>query len=264
MLGNAFCRMRDPLLKQGNHYRHAVENNIFKLERSVSGYPISCSSSVAKDAQKPDSRVICCLPSAMGHNQEARPKSNFRVLAIMSALEKLDLTSKVTASSNPPPIGFALMRPPGRHAFPKAPTGFSAFGDVASRHVQCASFATHHQLIRQGRAKKQRTDRNRALDKCPQKQGVCLRVSTRTPKKPNSALRKIAKVRLSNKQDVFSYIPGEGHNLQEHSMVLVRGGRVKDLPGVKFHCIRGVKDLLGIAERRKARSKYGAAKPKSK
>ncbi|RZC89029.1 hypothetical protein C5167_030722 [Papaver somniferum] len=250
-------------------------------------------SSVAKDAQKSDSRVICCLPSAMGHNQEACPKSNFRVLAIVSALEKLELTSKhrgsdiiqffkslslqlfqsksygcvhekVTASSYPPPIGFALMRPPGRHAFPKGPTGFSAFGDVASRHVQCASFATHHQLIRQGRAKKQRTDRNRALDKCPQKQGVCLRVSTRTPKKPNSALRKIAKVRLSNKQDVFSYIPGEGHNLQEHSMVLVRGGRVKDLPGVKFHCIRGVKDLLGIPDRRRGRSKYGAEKPKSK
>ncbi|KAI3860591.1 hypothetical protein MKW92_010623 [Papaver armeniacum] len=258
MLGNAFRRMRDPLIKQGNHYRHAVENNIFKLEKSVSGYPFSCSSSVAKDAQKPDSRVICYLPSAMGHNQEARPKSNFRVLAIMSALEKLELTSKALYVqgfwiyfSIAPPIGFALMRPPGRYTFPKAPTGFSAFGDVASRHVQW-------------RAKKQRTDRNRALDKCPQKQGVCLRVSTRTPKKPNSALRKIAKVRLSNKQDVFSYIPGEGHNLQEHSMVLVRGGRVKDLPGVKFHCIRGVKDLLGIAERRKARSKYGAAKPKSK
>ncbi|KAI3990135.1 hypothetical protein MKX01_029113 [Papaver californicum] len=260
MLGNAFCRMRDPLLKQGNHYRRAVENKIFKLERSVSGYPFSCSSSVAKDAQHSDSCVVYCLPSAMSHNQEAHPESNFRVPAIRSALEKLELNSKVTASSNPPPIGFALIR----HTFIKRPMGFSAFGDVAARHAQCASFATKNQLIRQGRAKKQRTDRNRALDKCPQKQGVCLRVSTRTPKKPNSALRKIAKVRLSNKQDVFSYIPGEGHNLQEHSMVLVRGGRVKDLPGVKFHCIRGVKDLLGIPDRRRGRSKYGAAKPKSK
>lgn len=123
---------------------------------------------------------------------------------------------------------------------------------------------TLNQLIRHGREKKRRTDRTRALEKCPQKRGVCLRVSTRTPKKPNSALRKIAKVRLSNRHDIFAYIPGEGHNLQEHSMVLIRGGRVKDLPGVKFHCIRGVKDLLGIPDRRKGRSKYGAERPKSK
>jgi small subunit ribosomal protein S12 len=123
---------------------------------------------------------------------------------------------------------------------------------------------TSNQLIRQGREEKRRTDRTRALDKCPQKQGVCLRVSTRKPKKPNSALRKIAKVRLSNRHDIFAYIPGEGHNLQEHSLVLVRGGRVKDLPGVKFHCIRGVRDLLGIPDRRKGRSKYGAERPKSK
>ncbi|NP_064075.2 ribosomal protein S12 (mitochondrion) [Beta vulgaris subsp. vulgaris] len=122
---------------------------------------------------------------------------------------------------------------------------------------------TINQLIRHGREEKRRTDRTRALDQCPQKQGVCLRVSTRTPKKPNSALRKIAKVRLSNRHDIFAYIPGEGHNLQEHSMVLIRGGRVKDLPGVKFHCIRGVKDLLGIPDRRRGRSKYGAEKPKS-
>lgn len=122
---------------------------------------------------------------------------------------------------------------------------------------------TLNQLIRDAREEKRRTDRTRALDQCPQKQGVCLRVSTRTPKKPNSALRKIVKVRLSNRHDIFAYIPGEGHNLQEHSMVLIRGGRVKDLPGVKFHCIRGVKDLLGIPDRRRGRSKYGAEKPKS-
>ncbi|KAK9927470.1 hypothetical protein M0R45_024651 [Rubus argutus] len=122
---------------------------------------------------------------------------------------------------------------------------------------------TLNQLIRHNRIEKSRTNRNRALDKCPQKQGVCLRVFTRTPKKPNSALRKVAKVRLSNRNDVFSYIPGEGHNLQEHSMVLIRGGRVKDLPGVKFHCIRGVKDLLGLPNRRRGRSKYGAEKPKN-
>nr|BDC46208.1 ribosomal protein S12 [Agathis dammara] len=122
---------------------------------------------------------------------------------------------------------------------------------------------TFNQLIRHGRDKKRRTDRTRALNKCPQKRGVCLRVSTRTPKKPNPAPRKIAKVRLSNRHDIFAFIPGEGHNLQEHSMVLIRGGRVKDPPGVKFHCIRGVKDLLGIPGRRRGRSKYGAKKPKS-
>ncbi|CAK8540477.1 unnamed protein product [Lathyrus sativus] len=106
-------------------------------------------------------------------------------------------------------------------------------------------------------------DRTRASDQCPQKQGVRPRVSTRTPKKPNSAPRKIAKVRLSNRHDIFAHIPGEGHNSQEHSMVLIRGGRVKDLPGVKSHCIRGVKDLLGIPDRRRGRSKYGLEKPKS-
>nr|YP_009493671.1 ribosomal protein S12 [Codonopsis lanceolata]AWN57616.1 ribosomal protein S12 [Codonopsis lanceolata] len=122
---------------------------------------------------------------------------------------------------------------------------------------------TLNQLIRHRREKKRRTDRTRASDQCPQKQGVCPRVLTRPPKKPNSAQRKIAKVRLSNGHNIFAYIPGEGHNLQEHSIVLIRGGRVKDLPGVKFHCIRGVKDLLGIPDRRRGRSKYGAKKPKS-
>jgi small subunit ribosomal protein S12 len=121
---------------------------------------------------------------------------------------------------------------------------------------------TSNQLIRHGRASKRRTDRTRALNQCPQKQGVRPRVSTRTPKKPNSALRKIVKVRLSNKNDIFAHIPGEGHNSQEHSVVLIRGGRVKDSPGVKFHCIRGVKDLLGIPDRRRGRSKYGAEKPR--
>ena len=120
---------------------------------------------------------------------------------------------------------------------------------------------TINQLIRLGRKPKTRSNRTRAIDQCPQKQGVCIRVSTRTPKKPNSALRKIAKVRLSNSNQVIAYIPGEGHNLQEHSVVLVRGGRVKDLPGVKYHCIRGVKDLLGLPNRRRGRSKYGTKKP---
>nr|ARX63694.1 ribosomal protein S12 [Najas guadalupensis] len=121
---------------------------------------------------------------------------------------------------------------------------------------------TSHQLIRHGRIEKRRTDRTRALKRGPQKQGVCLRVPTRTPKKPNSAPRQIAKVRLSNGHEIFAYIPGEGHNLQEHPIVLIRGGRVKDSPGVKYHCIRGVKDLLGIPDRRRGRSKYGADKPK--
>ncbi|XP_048129319.1 ribosomal protein S12, mitochondrial-like [Rhodamnia argentea] len=123
---------------------------------------------------------------------------------------------------------------------------------------------TLNQLIRYGREEKRRTDRTQALDQCPQKQGVCLRVSMRTPKKPNLALCKIAKVRLSNRQDIFAYIPSEGHNLQEHSMVLIRRGRVKDLPCVKSHCIRGVKDLPGIPDRRRGGSKYGVEKPKSR
>nr|YP_010890624.1 ribosomal protein S12 [Lycopodium japonicum]WJK71483.1 ribosomal protein S12 [Lycopodium japonicum] len=121
---------------------------------------------------------------------------------------------------------------------------------------------TINQIIRNGRDKKRRTLRTRALKKCPQKQGVCLRVSTRTPKKPNSALRKTAKVRLTNRNVIIAYIPGEGHNSQEHSVVMVRGGRVKDLPGVKYHCIRGVKDSQGIPGRRRGRSKYGTKKPK--
>lgn len=120
---------------------------------------------------------------------------------------------------------------------------------------------TINQLIRHGREMKKRTQRTKALNQSPQKQGVCLRVYTRTPKKPNSALRKVAKIRLTNKNEVIAYIPGEGHNLQEHSVVLIRGGRVKDLPGVKYRCIRGIKDLQGVSNRRRARSKYGTKKP---
>lgn len=137
---------------------------------------------------------------------------------------------------------------------------------IQTFHLSLAFFfalPTLNQLRKCGREEKRRTDRTRASDQCPQKQGVRPRVSTRTPKKPNSAPRKIAKVRLSNRHDIFAHIPGEGHNSQEHSMVLIRGGRVKDSPGVKSHCIRGVKDLLGIPDRRRGRSKYGAEKPKS-
>ncbi len=108
----------------------------------------------------------------------------------------------------------------------------------------------------------QKRTRSRALQGCPQKKGVCLRVFTRTPKKPNSALRKVAKVRLTNNREVFAYIPGEGHNLQEHSVVLIRGGRSQDLPGVNFHCVRGVYDLLGLRDRRQGRSKYGTPRPR--
>nr|NP_689372.1 ribosomal protein S12 [Chaetosphaeridium globosum]AAM96620.1 ribosomal protein S12 [Chaetosphaeridium globosum] len=116
---------------------------------------------------------------------------------------------------------------------------------------------TLNQLVLKGRKTKYRTSRTRALGGAPQKLGVCLRVSTRTPKKPNSALRKIAKVRLTNRNEIIAYIPGEGHNLSEHSIVLIRGGRVPDLPGVKYHCIRGVKDLQAVVGRRRGRSKYG-------
>lgn len=122
---------------------------------------------------------------------------------------------------------------------------------------------TINQLVRKGREKVRKKSKSPALRGCPQKRGVCVRVTTMTPKKPNSALRKIAKVMLSNKVEVIAYIPGIGHNLQEHSIVLVRGGRVKDLPGVKYHIIRGTLDALGVEGRKTSRSKYGAKKPKS-
>src|SRR5512136_418599 len=122
---------------------------------------------------------------------------------------------------------------------------------------------TISQLIRMGRQTSKKKTKAPALDSCPQKRGVCTQVKTMTPKKPNSALRKIARVRLTNGIDVTAYIPGIGHNLQEHSVVLIRGGRVKDLPGVRYHIIRGTKDTLGVEDRRKARSKYGTKRPKA-
>ncbi|OGU49189.1 MAG: 30S ribosomal protein S12 [Ignavibacteria bacterium GWC2_35_8] len=123
---------------------------------------------------------------------------------------------------------------------------------------------TINQLVRKGRVRILAKTKAPALDACPQKRGVCTRVYTTTPKKPNSALRKVARVRLTNGMEVTSYIPGEGHNLQEHSIVLIRGGRVKDLPGVRYHIIRGTLDTSGVEDRKKGRSKYGAKKPKAK
>jgi len=132
---------------------------------------------------------------------------------------------------------------------------------------------TINQLVRKGRGTKDRKSKSPSLDECPQKRGVCLQVKTQTPKKPNSALRKVARVRLSNGKEVTAYIPGEGHNLQEHSVVLVRGGRVRDLPGVRYHIIRGALDCAGVPsdqfdgtppqrKRNRSRSKYGSKKPK--
>jgi small subunit ribosomal protein S12 len=121
---------------------------------------------------------------------------------------------------------------------------------------------TINQLVRKGRRPRRHKTKAPALQVCPQRRGVCLLVKTQTPKKPNSALRKVARVRLSNGVEVTAYIPGEGHNLQEHSMVLVRGGRVKDLPGVRYHIVRGALDSLGVDGRRRGRSKYGAKRPK--
>ncbi|PIQ87507.1 MAG: 30S ribosomal protein S12 [Candidatus Omnitrophica bacterium CG11_big_fil_rev_8_21_14_0_20_43_6] len=119
------------------------------------------------------------------------------------------------------------------------------------------------QLIRHGRISKKKKSKSPALKSCPQRRGVCLQVRTMTPKKPNSALRKIARVRLTTGLEVTAYIPGEGHNLQEHSIVLVRGGRVKDLPGVRYHIVRGSLDASGVNARRRGRSKYGAKRPKA-
>jgi small subunit ribosomal protein S12 len=121
---------------------------------------------------------------------------------------------------------------------------------------------TINQLVRNGRKKKIEKSKSPALDSCPQKRGVCLSVTTTSPKKPNSALRKIARVRISNGEESTVYIPGVGHNLQEHSVVLIRGGKVRDLPGVRYHVVRGALDTAGVADRKQSRSKYGAKKPK--
>jgi small subunit ribosomal protein S12 len=121
---------------------------------------------------------------------------------------------------------------------------------------------TVNQLVRKGRKPVQNRSKSPVLDKCPQRRGVCLIVKTQTPKKPNSALRKVARVRLSNQKEITCYIPGEGHNLQEHSVVLVRGGRVRDLPGVRYHILRGTLDASGVDGRQQGRSKYGAKRPK--
>jgi small subunit ribosomal protein S12 len=122
---------------------------------------------------------------------------------------------------------------------------------------------TINQLIRSGRVKVEKKNKAPALGACPQRRGVCTRVYTTTPKKPNSALRKVARVRLTNGIEVTAYIPGEGHNLQEHSIVMIRGGRVKDLPGVRYHIIRGTLDTSGVKDRKQGRSKYGTKRPKS-
>lgn len=122
---------------------------------------------------------------------------------------------------------------------------------------------TLNQLIRKGRKRIKESKKTPALAACPQKRGVCTRVYTSTPKKPNSALRKVARVRLTNQMEVTAYIPGEGHNLQEHSIVLIRGGRVKDLPGVRYHIVRGTMDTAGVSDRKQSRSKYGTKRPKA-
>jgi small subunit ribosomal protein S12 len=122
---------------------------------------------------------------------------------------------------------------------------------------------TINQLVRMGREAVRKKSKTPAMQGCPQKRGVCIRVYTTTPKKPNSALRKVARVRLTNGQEVTSYIPGVGHNLQEHSIVMIRGGRVKDLPGIRYHIIRGSLDTAGVANRKQSRSKYGAKAPKA-
>ena len=122
---------------------------------------------------------------------------------------------------------------------------------------------TIQQLVRKGRYKAENKSKSIALNACPQRRGVCTKVYTTTPKKPNSAMRKVAKVRLTNQEEIIAYIPGEGHNLQEHSIVLVRGGRVKDLPGVRYHIVRGALDTAGVEGRKQQRSKYGTKRPKA-
>jgi small subunit ribosomal protein S12 len=134
--------------------------------------------------------------------------------------------------------------------------------ETGTRPGSSKTVPTFNQLVRDGRKRPRYKTASPALEGCPQKRGVCTRVYTQTPKKPNSALRKVARVRLTNGIEVTTYIPGVGHNLQEHSIVLIRGGRVKDLPGVRYHVIRGTLDAVGVANRKQSRSKYGAKRPK--
>jgi small subunit ribosomal protein S12 len=138
------------------------------------------------------------------------------------------------------------------------------FGEKVIKSFKTIDMPTISQLVRKGRKKLVDKSKSPALDSCPQRRGVCVRVYTTTPKKPNSAMRKVARVRLTNGKEVNAYIPGEGHNLQEHSIVMIRGGRVKDLPGVRYHIIRGALDTSGVEGRRQRRSKYGAKRPKEK
>jgi len=141
--------------------------------------------------------------------------------------------------------------------------GENDFAVHQSNFVKVKGFMpTINQLVRKGRAPQKAKSKVPAMEQNPQKRGVCTRVYTTTPKKPNSALRKVAKIRLTNGREVISYIPGEGHNLQEHSVVLIRGGRVRDLPGVRYHVLRGVLDTQGVKDRKQSRSKYGAKRPK--
>ena len=167
--------------------------------------------------------------------------------------EENDLHAKSVSLVSALPAPGGLRKNPPRRVF-KSP-------DVAGKSVvriQIFPMPTINQLVRQGRKKVKVKSKSPALVNCPQRRGVCTQVMTRTPKKPNSALRKVAKVRLTNGQEVIAYIPGEGHNLQEHSIVLVRGGRVRDLPGVRYKIIRGALDAAGVKNRKQARSRYGA------
>jgi small subunit ribosomal protein S12 len=159
------------------------------------------------------------------------------------------------------PLSFALTAQ-ARENLLRGLSGFFVARITTSDGALLEKMPTINQLIRKGRRKVSVKSKSPALTDCPQRRGVCVQVMTRTPKKPNSALRKVAKVRLTNGQEVIAYIPGEGHNLQEHSIVLVRGGRVKDLPGVRYHIVRGTLDSLGVDGRRRSRSKYGAKRPK--
>jgi small subunit ribosomal protein S12 len=145
---------------------------------------------------------------------------------------------------------------------PSSTAAEEVFGNVVTSNGNKLPMPTINQLVRQGREVEVTKSKSPAMQNCPQRRGVCTRVYTTTPKKPNSALRKVAKVRLTNGFEVISYIGGEGHNLQEHSVVLVRGGRVKDLPGVRYHIVRGSLDLQGVKDRKQSRSKYGAKRPK--
>ena len=203
---------------------------------------------------------LCLYGAHLGQRVKPRSVFNRTEVVTIQAVKSLDpLDTHRVFPSKRERCGFTRFR--GRTETYRR-TGAGSPMNIVLQHGEQDPMPTIQQLIRKPRQPKVKRSKSLHLESCPQKRGVCTRVYTTTPKKPNSAMRKVAKVRLTNGYEVISYIPGESHNLQEHSVVLIRGGRVKDLPGVRYHILRGVLDTQGVKDRKQRRSKYGAKRPK--